>query len=37
MTNEKPGGHGERSVAVGTLDMAVWDAVAKVEEKPLQQ
>jgi L-alanine-DL-glutamate epimerase-like enolase superfamily enzyme len=35
MTNEKPGGHGERSVAVGTLDMAVWDAVAKIEEKPL--
>jgi L-alanine-DL-glutamate epimerase-like enolase superfamily enzyme len=35
MTNEKPGGHGERSVAVGTLDMAVWDAVAKVEGKPL--
>src|SRR5215469_9217172 len=26
MTNEKPGGHGERSVAVGTIDMAVWDA-----------
>ena len=24
MTNEKPGGHGERSVAVGTIDMAVW-------------
>ena len=23
MTNEKPGGHGERSVAVGTIDMAV--------------
>lgn len=23
MTNEKPGGHGERSVAVGTLDMAI--------------
>ncbi|MEE4135903.1 MAG: mandelate racemase/muconate lactonizing enzyme family protein [Desulforhopalus sp.] len=37
MTNEKPGGHGERSVAVGTLDMAVWDAVAKIEEKPLFQ
>jgi L-alanine-DL-glutamate epimerase-like enolase superfamily enzyme len=35
MTNEKPGGHGERSVAVGTLDMAIWDAVAKLEEKPL--
>ena len=30
MANEKPGGHGERSVAVGTLDMAVWDAVAKI-------
>ena len=28
MINEKPGGHGERSVAVGTIDMAVWDAVA---------
>jgi L-alanine-DL-glutamate epimerase-like enolase superfamily enzyme len=35
MMNEKPGGHGERSVAVGTLDMAVWDAVAKIEGKPL--
>ncbi|MFZ4452577.1 mandelate racemase/muconate lactonizing enzyme family protein [Salibacterium aidingense] len=35
MTGEKPGGHGERSVAVGTIDMAVWDAVAKIEEKPL--
>ncbi|MDQ2137692.1 mandelate racemase/muconate lactonizing enzyme family protein [Alcaligenaceae bacterium A4P071] len=35
MTNEKPGGHGERSVAVGTLDMAVWDAVAKIAGKPL--
>lgn len=35
MTNEKPGGHGERSVAVGTIDMAVWDAVAKIASKPL--
>jgi D(-)-tartrate dehydratase len=35
MTNEKPGGHGERSVAVGVIDMAVWDAVAKIAEKPL--
>jgi L-alanine-DL-glutamate epimerase-like enolase superfamily enzyme len=34
-TNEKPGGHGERSVAIGTIDMAVWDAVAKIERKPL--
>ncbi|WP_454760278.1 mandelate racemase/muconate lactonizing enzyme family protein [Caulobacter segnis] len=37
MTNEKPGGHGERSVAVGTIDMAIWDAVAKIAEKPLYQ
>ncbi len=35
MRNEKPGGHGERSVAVGATDMAVWDAVAKIEGKPL--
>lgn len=35
--NEKPGGHGERSVAIGTIDMAVWDAVAKIAEKPLFQ
>ncbi len=35
MTNEKPGGHGERSVAVGTIDMAVWDAVAKIAGVPL--
>lgn len=35
MSNEKPGGHGERSVAVGTLDMAVWDAVAKIAGQPL--
>src|SRR4051794_16052117 len=35
MANEKPGGHGERSVAVGTIDMAVWDAVAKIAGKPL--
>lgn len=37
MTGEKPGGHGERSVAVGVLDMAVWDAVAKIAEKPLSR
>ncbi len=35
MANEKPGGHGERSVAVGVLDMALWDAVAKIAGKPL--
>jgi D(-)-tartrate dehydratase len=35
MANEKPGGHGERAVAVGALDMALWDARAKVEGVPL--
>jgi len=35
MANEKPGGHGERSVAVGTLDMALWDLAAKARRKPL--
>src|SRR5260370_40548368 len=37
MENEKPGGHGERSVAVAVLDMALWDAVAKAEGVPLWQ
>jgi len=37
MRNEKPGGHGERSVAVGVVDMAVWDAVAKIADVPLYQ
>src|SRR3546814_2818124 len=35
MSNEKPGGHGDRAVAAAALDMAVWDAVAKIEGKPL--
>jgi D(-)-tartrate dehydratase len=35
LKNEKPGGHGERSVAIGTIDMAVWDTVAKIARQPL--
>ncbi|VVE66820.1 mandelate racemase [Pandoraea anapnoica] len=35
MQGEKPGGHGERCVAVGTLDMAIWDAAAKIAGQPL--
>src|ERR1700731_696988 len=35
MGNEKPGGHGERSVALGAIARAVWDAVAKIAGKPL--
>lgn len=37
MKNEKPGGHGDRAVAVGTVDMAIWDLVSKIEDKPLYQ
>jgi len=37
MAGEKPGGHGERCVAVGTLDMALWDAAAKIAGLPLYQ
>jgi D(-)-tartrate dehydratase len=35
MQHEKPGGHAERSIAIGTIEVACWDAVAKIEEKPL--
>ena len=35
MTNEKPGGHGDRAIAAGGIDMAVWDAVANIAGKPL--
>jgi L-alanine-DL-glutamate epimerase-like enolase superfamily enzyme len=35
--NEKPGGHGERCVAVGAIDMAAWDLAAKLKEKPLYE
>ncbi|MEQ3624621.1 MAG: mandelate racemase/muconate lactonizing enzyme family protein [Celeribacter sp.] len=35
MRNEKPGGHGGRAAALGALDMALWDLVAKVAGKPL--
>jgi L-alanine-DL-glutamate epimerase-like enolase superfamily enzyme len=37
MRGEKPGGHGERCVAVGTLDMAIWDAAAKIAGEPLHR
>lgn len=35
MKNEKPGGHGERSGAVAALEIAVWDAAAKLAGVPL--
>ena len=34
---EKPGGHTERSIAIGTIEVACWDAVAKIEDKPLHR
>jgi L-alanine-DL-glutamate epimerase-like enolase superfamily enzyme len=35
MKDEKEGGHGERSGAVGVLETALWDAYAKSEDLPL--
>lgn len=37
MQREKPGGHTERSIAIGTIEVACWDAVAKIAEKPLHR
>src|SRR5262245_30478905 len=37
MAREKPGGHTERSVAIGTIEVACWDAVAKIAGKPLHR
>ncbi|MDA0784912.1 MAG: mandelate racemase [Proteobacteria bacterium] len=37
MRGEKPGGHSDRSVGIGTIEVAVWDAIAKIEEKPAYQ
>src|SRR6267142_997504 len=34
---EKAGGHSERSIAIGTIEVAVWDAIAKIAEKPLHR
>ncbi|HXV10004.1 MAG TPA: enolase C-terminal domain-like protein [Burkholderiales bacterium] len=37
MQREKPGGHTERSVAIGTIEVAAWDAIAKIAGKPLHR
>jgi D(-)-tartrate dehydratase len=37
MQREKFGGHSERSIAIGTIEVALWDAVAKIAEKPLHR
>jgi L-alanine-DL-glutamate epimerase-like enolase superfamily enzyme len=36
MRREKAGGHSERSIAIGTIEVAVWDAVAKIADQPLR-
>ena len=35
LTREKSGGHAERSMGLGTLELALWDIVAKREARPL--
>src|ERR1700716_813365 len=37
MQREKSGGHSERSIAIGTIEVAVWDAIAKIADKPLHR
>src|SRR5260221_3187557 len=34
---EKIGGDAERSVAIGSIEVAVWDAVAKIADQPLHR
>jgi D(-)-tartrate dehydratase len=37
LAREKSGGHSERSIAIGTIEVALWDAIAKIEGKPLHR
>jgi L-alanine-DL-glutamate epimerase-like enolase superfamily enzyme len=37
MVGEKPGGDMERSVGIGTIEVAMWDAVAKIAGVPAYQ
>src|SRR5262249_35812389 len=37
MQREKSGGHSERSIPIGTIEVAVWDAVAKIADRPLHR
>src|ERR1043165_1314256 len=34
---ERIGGEAERSIAIGTIEVAIWDAVAKIAGKPLHR
>jgi L-alanine-DL-glutamate epimerase-like enolase superfamily enzyme len=37
LQREKAGGHSERSIAIGTIEVALWDAVAKIAQMPLHR
>ena len=37
MQREKSGGHSERSIPIGTIEVAAWDAVAKIVGEPLHR
>ena len=37
MAREKIGGDAERSIGIGTVEVAVWDAVAKIADLPLHR
>src|SRR5262249_16158462 len=37
LQREKSGGHSERSIPIGTIEVAIWDAVAKIADKPLHR
>jgi L-alanine-DL-glutamate epimerase-like enolase superfamily enzyme len=37
LRREKIGGDAERSIAIGTIEVAIWDAVAKIADKPLHR
>lgn len=37
MTNEKPGGHGDRAGAIGAIELAIWDLNAKLDDAPAYQ
>src|SRR6516225_7245840 len=37
LQREKSGGHSERSIAIGTIEVALWDAAGKIAGKPLHR
>ena len=34
ITDEKPGGHGDRAAAAAALELACWDLIAKLDDEP---